>query len=81
MSANRPQIIKIKTKTIKLKGPQKAQNLRTLAADSPKPKIDHILRHVAQNAIFERTESTRNCRLLVVSAPQNCPKRPIDPRT
>ena len=33
------------------KGPRKPQNLRTLAADSPKPKTDHILGCVAQNAI------------------------------
>ena len=32
-------------------GPQKAQNLCTLAADSPKPKIDHILGYVAKNTI------------------------------
>ena len=33
------------------KGPQKPQNLCTMAADSPKPKTDHILGYVAQNAI------------------------------
>ena len=33
------------------KRPQNPQNLRTLAADSPKPKTDHILGFVAQNAI------------------------------
>ena len=33
------------------KRPQKPQNLCTLAADSPKPKTDHILGYVAQNAI------------------------------
>ena len=33
------------------KGPQKPKNLCTLAADSPKPKTDHILGYVAQNAI------------------------------
>ena len=33
------------------KGPQKAQNLCTLAADSLKPKTAHILGYVAQNAI------------------------------
>ena len=32
------------------KRPLKAQNLCTLAADSPKPKTDHILGHVAQKA-------------------------------
>ena len=31
--------------------PKKAQNLCTLAADSPKPKTDHILGYVAQNTI------------------------------
>ena len=31
------------------KGPQKPQNLCTLAADGPKPKTDHILGYVAQN--------------------------------
>ena len=33
------------------KRPPKAPNLCTLAADSPKPKTDHILGYVAQNAI------------------------------
>ena len=33
------------------KGPQNSQNLCTLAADSPKPKTDHILGYVAQNPI------------------------------
>ena len=33
------------------KGPQKPQNLCTLAADSPKPKIDNILRYMALKAI------------------------------
>ena len=33
------------------KGPQKPQNLCTLAADSPKPSTDHILGYVAQNVI------------------------------
>ena len=33
------------------KSPQNSQNLCTLAADSPKPKTDHILGYVAQNAI------------------------------
>ena len=32
------------------KGPRKPQNLCTLAADGPKPKTDHILGYVAQNA-------------------------------
>ena len=32
-------------------GPPKAQNLCTLAANSPKPKTDHILGYVPQNAI------------------------------
>ena len=36
-------------------GPRKLQNLCTLAADSPKPKTDHISGYVAQNAIFECT--------------------------
>ena len=44
------------------KGPQKPQNLCTLAADTPKPKTDHILGYVAQNA-----PPTRNHPLLVVS--------------
>ena len=30
------------------KGPQKALNLCTLAADSPKPKTDHILGYLPQ---------------------------------
>ena len=34
------------------KGPRKPQNLCTLAADSPNPKIDHILGYVAQNAFW-----------------------------
>ena len=34
------------------KGPQKPQNLCTLAADIPKPKKDHILGYMAQNAIW-----------------------------
>ena len=34
------------------KGPQKPQNLCTLAADSPKPRRDHVLSYVAQNAIL-----------------------------
>ena len=33
------------------KRPRKPQNLCTLAADSPKPKIDPILGYVAQNVI------------------------------
>ena len=33
------------------KGPQKPQNLCTLAADNPKPKTDLILGYVAQNVI------------------------------
>ena len=33
------------------KGPQKPQNLCTLAADGPKPKTDDILGYVAQNVI------------------------------
>ena len=33
------------------KRPQRTQNLCTLAADSPKPKTDHILSYVAQNTI------------------------------
>ena len=33
------------------KGPQKLQNLCKLAANSPKPKKDHISGYVAQNAI------------------------------
>ena len=33
------------------KTPQKPENLCTLAADSPKPKTDHILGYVAQNVI------------------------------
>ena len=33
------------------KGPQKPQNLCTVAADSPKPKAAHILGYVAQNLI------------------------------
>ena len=33
------------------KRPRKPQNLCTLAPDSPKPKTDHILGCVAQNAI------------------------------
>ena len=32
--------------------PHKPQNLYTLAADSPKPKTDHIFGYVAQNAIL-----------------------------
>ena len=36
---------------ISAKGPQKTQTLCTLAADSPKPKTDHILGYVAQSAI------------------------------
>ena len=34
------------------KRPPKTQNLCTLAADSSKPKIDHILGYVAQSAIL-----------------------------
>ena len=33
------------------KGPRKPQNLFTLAANSPKPKTDHILGYPAQNVI------------------------------
>ena len=33
------------------KGAQKPQNLCTVAADSPKPKTDHILGYMAQIAI------------------------------
>jgi hypothetical protein len=33
------------------KGTQKSRILCTLAADSPKPKTDHILGDVAQNAV------------------------------
>ena len=40
------------------KGPQKPQNLCTLAADNPKPTTDHILGYVAPNAISSAPATT-----------------------
>ena len=49
------------------KGPRKTQNLCTLAADNPKPKTDHILGYVAQNAISIAPNLTATTPRLVVS--------------
>ena len=41
----------IRPRTAPKKGPQEHHKLCTLAADSPKPKTNHIMGYVAQNAI------------------------------
>ena len=69
MPANGPQ-----------KGPQKPQNLCTLATDGPKPKGDHILGYVAQNAISSAPHTPQSPNF-AVTTPQNCPNRHLDPRS
>ena len=62
------------------KGPQKPPNLCILAADSPKPKTNHILGYVAQNAISSAPNPPTTPSFGGFH-PSSCPNRRLDPRT
>ena len=51
------------------KGAQNSLNLCTLAADSPKPKTDHILGYVAQNALWSTSNTPTTTQFFVATTP------------